>query len=482
MALVMVVSVFACTKAEDKKPGATTDPSTTGGNPPETTDKELPVVDFDGKSFRVSMKDGRLFNLEFFQPEDSENPVQSAAWKRNEQIEDTYNVTIVPVYAEANNDGMWAQTNQIVTAYMNDSDEYDLTATYVVTSGTLVLNTCLIDWNSLEYTNLDASYWTKSINNNFEIDGHIFTAVGDTCVSALRYTYAMMYNRTKGDQRGLTEDIYKKIENKEWTIDYFVSIVNGVHDDIDDVNGPSGGDFYGFQAESATNLDIWPFAFDVDMISQTNDDRLLECVFNNERTSTGLDKIIDLYWNNNGTYIPSNVYEAPSNFIHGRSLFCTMTLDYCFGGLDVMEDHYSILPYPMLDENQETYNTGMMDNYSVLGVPVTCHDPEMSSLIAEAFNKISKAEVTTVIYEESLCKRFNNDAAEGVEMLDMIMAGRKADLAVLVQQSVARLSMMFRDIVNSKTNALSQYFDAIGETVEKQIQQVVAKYREGSEN
>ena len=192
MALVMAVSVFACKKTDNKKPGTTTDPSATDTQPPVTTEKELPVVDFGGKSFRVSMKDGSLFNLEFFQPENSENPVQSAAWKRNEQIEDTYNVTIVPVYAEVNNDGMWAQTNQIVTAYMNDSDEYDLTATYVVTSGTLVLNTCLLDWNSLSNTNLDASYWTKSINDNFVIDGHIFTAVGDTCVSALRYTYAMM--------------------------------------------------------------------------------------------------------------------------------------------------------------------------------------------------------------------------------------------------------------------------------------------------
>jgi hypothetical protein len=367
---------------------------------------------------------------------------------------------------------------------MNDSDEYDLTATYVVTSGTLVLNTCLYDWTSLEYTDLSADYWTQSINDNFAIDGHIFTAVGDTCVSALRYTYAMMYNRTKGNERGLTEDIYEKIANKEWTIDYFLSLVNGVHDDIDDVNGPSDGDFYGFQAESATNLDIWPFAFDIDMISQTNDERLLECTFNNVRTSTALDKIISLYWSNNGSRIYNweNFLNAGSNFIRGRSLFCTMTLDYCFGGLDVMEDHYSILPYPMLDENQDTYHTGMMDNYSVLGVPVTCPDPEMSSLIAEAMNKVSKEKVTTVIYEESLCKRFNNDSVEGVEMLDMIMAGRKADLAVLVQQSVARLSMMFRDIVNSKQNVLSAYFDSIGETVNGQIQQVVAKYREGAEN
>lgn len=479
LALVMTVTVFACNGTKDDGK-TTTDPEGQGTS--DEGDKELPVIDYDGASYRVSMKDGRLFNLEFFQPEDSDNPVESAAWRRNQTVEDTYNVTIMPVYAEATDDGMWSQTNQIITAYMNDSDEFDVTATYVVTSGSLVLNTCLYDWNSLKYTNLDASYWTQSINDNFAIDGHIFTAVGDTCVSALRYTYAMMFNRTKGNEMNLTEEIYDKIDDKKWTIDYFNNLVGNIHDDVDDTPGRSGGDFYGFQAEAATNLDIWTFAFDLDMISQTNDDRLLECVFNNERTSKGLDEIIELYWNTNGTYIPTDVYEAPSNFINGRSLFCTMTLDYCFGGLDVMEDHYSILPYPMLDENQEAYNTGMMDNYSVLGIPVTCPDPDMSSLITEALNKESKNTVTKAIYEEALCKRFNNDAAEGVEMLNMIMEGRKADMAVLVQQSVSRLSMMFRDIVNAKQNTLTQYFDAIGENMGIQIQQVVDKYNASAKN
>jgi hypothetical protein len=42
--------------------------------------------------------------------------------------------------------------------------------------------------------------------------------------------------------------------------------------------------------------------------------------------------------------------------------------------------------------------------------------------------------------------------------------------------------MMFRDIVNSKSNSLVQYFDAIGENMNIQLQQVVDKYKASAEN
>jgi hypothetical protein len=145
-----------------------------------------------------------------------------------------------------------------------------------------------------------------------------------------------------------------------------------------------------------------------------------------------------------------------------------------------MEDHYSVFPYPMYDENQETYYTGMMDNFTVLGIPLTAPDPEMTSIITEALNYYAEEIMTPVFYEESLCKKFANDGEETVMMLDYLMDGRRCDLAVIMQRDVAYLPFVFRKIVQSKTNTFRKYYDGISETINTQLGVVVDKYIESS--
>ena len=55
-------------------------------------------------------------------------------------------------------------------------------------------------------------------------------------------------------------------------------------------------------------------------------------------------------------------------FKDGNALFTTTYLEDAFSTFRVMNDDYSILPYPKWDESQEKYMTGAMDNYSVLGI------------------------------------------------------------------------------------------------------------------
>ena len=487
LVLTMLVSVFACTKNENEKPEKETTPTTPGQTTEPITGTtefkpDFPEIDYDGTDYRVSMMNANLFNKEFYCEEDSEDPLWSSVWRRNAMVQDQFNVDITPVYATPDDSGMWFQMNQIMVSVLTDRDEFDLTASYAVTSGSLITGMCLLDWNQMENANLDAPYWIKNINDKFTIADHVYTVVGDTNVSALDYTYVMYYNRTEGNARGYTAGILDAIENKTWTIDYFHGLVKNIYEDIDDNTGRSAGDFYGFQAEALTNVDNYNFSFDIDMIVPSGDDKLLKCVIDTEKTISAIDKIIKLYWESNGTFIsPDNQPTMPgANFKAGKALFATATLGCCFGAFRDMEDHYSVFPYPMYDENQETYYTGMMDNFTVLGIPITAPDPEMSSLIADALNYYAQEIMTPVFYEESLCKKFANDGEETVMMLDYLMDGRRCDLAVLMQRDVAFLPFTFRDIVRSKTNTFRKFYDGISETVNSQLKVVVDKYIESS--
>lgn len=478
LALIMLLSIVACAdNGKGKKP------STTDGTE-EETELTLPEVDYDGADFRVSMMDSPLFNKEFFMEEDSDEPLKSATWRRNQNVEDKYNVEITPVYATPDDSGMWFQMNQILVSVLTDRNEFDLTAVYAVTCGSLITSQALYDWGQMEHTNLDAPYWEQTINDKFSINDHVYTIVGDTNVSALDYTYVMYYNRTEGNAKGITAEVLDAIEKGTWTIDFFHGLVKDVYDDVDDTNGRSAGDFYGFQAEALTNVDNYNFAFDIDMIRQTGDENVLECVIDTEKTTSAMDKIIKLYWETRGTYIaPDSQPSMPlANFKAGRALFATATLGCCYGALRDMEDHYSVFPYPKYDEDQDAYYTGMMDNFTVLSIPISAPDLEMSSLVTEALNFYAMKIMTPVYYEESLCKKFANDGEETVQMLDYLMDGRRCDLAVLVQRDVAFLPFTFRKVVANKTNNFREFYDGIKATVDTQLKAVVDTYNDSAKN
>lgn len=442
LVLSLTVCAFACTSGNKNGNGGKE--SSTGESAPEIY--ELPDKNFDGKDVRIHAYES-LIRSEFFIEEDSTNPVKSALWNRNCAVEDTYNVEIVPVYA--NNDGtLYGQVNETLQDYFAEEDNVDITAPVVVAAGTLILNHVLYDWTEREYTHLEQSYWMQGINDAFTIDGNLYIAAGSTNISTVFYTYSMLLNLTKANSLNLTGQIYDAIENKEWTIDYFINLVTPLHEDIDEVPGESQDDFYGFQGEALTNLDVWTFVFDIPMIEQDDTD-LLKLSFGQgeytEKLSVAADKMIQLYWETSGSLCHSAAGAEIRNFKAGHALFATINFGQIINTVKDMEDQYTVLPYPMFDEDQGGYLSGLQDGYTLLAIPVTTADPEFSSFMAEALNIGAEKTIYPVYYEETLQTKYQTDA-RAPEMIELIMNGRHADLGVVFQASLGRISMIFRDI------------------------------------
>lgn len=480
LALVFAIQAAACATGGSGNSNS----STVGGD--NTVDSSsdtasdpyahLPEKNYNGTKFKIGMESGSQF--EFYIEEDSSDPIDSALYKRNAAVESKYGIVITPVYSAAG-DSLYAHTDEILKNVMGESNAYDLISAKVVASGGLVINGILYDWSSFDTNDLDGSWWIKSINDEFVIDDHIYTAVGQSNISAFRWTYAMMFNRTQADNRGLTEQIFEAIDNGDWTIDYFNSIVSGIYEDIDDVNGRTMGDFYGFNAEALTNLDVFQFAFDIPMIAK-DDDTTLKLVFGTEKTADAISKVNYLYWTNPGSCISKDTAGVEgTNFIEGRSIFAIMTLDTCFTGLREMNDHYAILPFPKYDADQKDYLTGMMDNYNIMGIPTDALDAEMSSIIAEALNIEAEKTIYPVWKDESLSKKFVRDDYT-VKYLDIVLAGRNADMGTLFQQDLGRISMMFRDCVRAESTTFISSWDSNKESLNASLQTIIEKYRENA--
>lgn len=481
VALIMLLSAVACTAGGKKEEGS----KPAGPSKPEDTEyvHTLPDIDYDGQEYRVSAHE-QYVTWEVFVPEEDSDALRSSVWTRNKSVEDRFNCTITPVITQA--DGtLHGHVNEALGSIMSERDDFEIVNTYIVSIGTLVVAGVLYDWSQFEYTYLDGSWWTQSINDEFIIDGHIYTPVGATNITSLLYTMPVLMNANLAKTRGIYDQVIETIRNDDWTIDYFSNLVNELGcSDVDDVAGASDGDVYGFQAEALTNLDMYQFAFDIPMVER-DEETTLAFVWGQgdyrEKLSTAADKVISLYWENAGSRCHTNASIHQNNFKLDRAIFITARVRDIFNNFREMESTYTVLPFPKYDEDQEDYYCGMGDNYTQMCMPISVSDPEFVSVITEALNMASEEHVWPAFYEDALRTKYQDDPVS-FEMIDLLMKGRKADLGVPFNTALGGISMMFRSVVASKQNDIIQRIDGYIDSYHERLATVVESYEKGTEN
>ena len=434
---------------------------------------DLPEKDFGGKPFRISTKAGYMYEIDT--EEETGDILNDALFARNLRIEERFNTEIVPVITETHS----AHIDNIRNSIMAGDDAFDLTATYVYTTGGLVTEGCFLNWRDMPYNDLSKPWWINGVNEKFEVDGVIYNAVGDMCVSTLKLTYAVFYNRTKGQDYDLNEVVYDAVRDGTWTIDKFSALTREIYTDLNGDSIRNGDDFYGFVAEANTNVDIYPLAFDIPII-ESNENGIPTLQLNTTKAISAVEKLNSLYWDNAGTYIPENSSEPISHFAQGKALFTTTWLGNAFDNFRTMEDNYSILPYPKWDEEQETYLTGAMDNYSVLGIPMTAQDTEMISILTEALNIESYKTLYLTYYEQALQDKYARDA-ESIEMIDMIMQGRSFGFVELFISSIPKVPKMFRELVAKKSTDFVSAYTKAEKGAQKALDKILAAYEENAD-
>lgn len=437
---------------------------------------DLPEKDYDGMQFRISTKKGTLYEID---TEETDGDIlNDALFERNQRIEERFNIEIVPVITDST-DG-YEHVNSVRQSIMAADDSFDLAATYVFTTGPLVTEGCFLNWLNMPHTDLSKPWWINGINEKFQVGDAIYTAVGDTCLSTLKLTYGVFFNRTIGEDYGYTETIYDTIRCGEWTIDKFIEMTRDVYSDVNGDTVRDSGDFYGFTAEKYTNLDVYPFAFDISIISNDKNG-VPQLSLNTPKTIEAIEKINTLYWGAEGSYIPEDSFEPITMFKNGNALFTTTYLENAFSTFRDMNDDYSILPYPKWDESQEKYMTGAMDNYSVLGIPVTVSDPEMVSIITEALNIESYKTLYPTYYKQALQDKFSRDE-ESIEMIDLLISGRNFDFCTLFSSNIPGMPWMFRTLVAANSNDFASAYAASEAAAQIELDRILEAYEKNADN
>lgn len=456
--LMTLPMLFACTidKAEDpsKDTGAPDDIVIDTGN--GTNDngevdertKYLPKrIDYDGATFTIvhDLQEKKQYIAPVEGAAMAADPINMAFTKRNAMLESYYGIKVKVVDL----DTLYAVKDELEIAVMTNSDFAD--AVFSVAGSILspaVSNGYVLDLNTLEELNLEASYYDQRIQKDYLIEGKLFCIEGDFNVHDELRTHVVGINKSIYKNLHYDETYgspYELVRNKKWTLDLMLKMAKDTSDFASLGSGMTIDSKWGIISET-------PFPYVVylgtgNKIIEVDDTGALSCIFADEskysQTVEIISECVEKIFENPEILIAdksegvlSNSYwsEAQRMFANGQALFRTSTLSD-FTQYRDMKDEFGILPAPLYVEGQPEYYSwcsGMA--HSPLLIPRTAEiHKDRTANIVEGMAYFSKymsgssLSVLDAFYEKmthaKLCR-----SAEDYEMLELIFANKTFDI------------------------------------------------------
>lgn len=475
----MLVSLAAC--SNDTANGGDTTDSVAAD---EVTEKlfldDLEPADFNDAEFNILVRESRLNTL--YSKEASGDVLSQALYKRDEKIEERFNVSIEYITA-LDRPGDW--NSFIDQDVMANIGAYDA----VMPDYWYGCETRYQFINLKEYDNIfdfDAPWWYQGWNDNAEIDGQLYTAVGSMNLDTIRNTIAIYVNSELAEELDLP-DMFELVYNGEWTIDKYYEFANLAVNDtsgngtIDMMEGDRIGAYLGAQQ----SREMWT-AYGIEYTTKNEDGEWTFDNFMTERTVDVFSKVRQLY-NSEAFFFGANPneedYTINTESAFAQNLFMNNNILFFGGQLKSteqfrdMKGDFTIIPFPKFNEEQEDYVSG---NFGVcyLALPVSVKNPEMSATILEAMNAESYKSVVPAYYETSLKTKYTRDDGQTAEMLDFITERVRFDFAMTNTASIQNKPWAAFDLTGD--NVVSNW-ESIKGAAALELEELLETYREMSE-
>ncbi len=416
-----MLSLAACDKDETKAPAdiqngseqasVKTDDSSIEEDEEIDYESDLSKEMYTGYNFRMYVPKGsEVFNLE----EDSADIVNSAAFKRNKQVEEKYGIEITSI--ESAKGGY--EFGALDTVLAGD-DAYDIIITHSRSAFGYAVQGAAYNINDIEAIHIEKPWWSKDIYNSCSINGNLYVLDGDFTLG-LGNAMCIFFNKNMFDNLGFDYP-YEMVDDGDWTFDAFAYYAKKGGADLngDGVIKPED-DQFGF-VTTEWNAPINVLYAGSQKVYDKNDEGMLELTLYSNKTVDIFDSFFDLMDNEACfLHITDNSlknYSGPGFFQSGRAMMAAGTIQEAKSYRN-MDDAFGIIPYPKYDED-DRYTTAINGAAPLIVIPITVSDTERTGAILEALGAYSGRDVLPAFYEVSLKTKYSRDE-ESEKMMDLI--------------------------------------------------------------
>ena len=387
--------------------------------------------------------------------------INDAVYERNKLFEEYchLNMVLIPKSNSAIN-------GQLLNEIKTMTGDFHLVMQTAADTATAATSGYLFDYLKLNI-DYEQPWWDQGMLD-FSLKGHIYLMNGPFNIVDDDVTYVMMFNKKLQTEHHI-ENLYETVQNKQWTLSYFNSLVS-------DFSGDNGDgvwddkDTYGFTSPSTVGVSFF-YGAGLRMVDNKRNMETPRLMLDDkmEIALNVLDISRAVIHDNNSSYVTGSGQESTSAeiFTSGRALFYSEVASYLRSMTANMEDDYGVLPIPKYNEEQEKYYTWSNSIGSTLSIPSTIakQDVESFAIVLEVYALLSQKYVRPAYYDVVLLTR-NVDDVESSEILDMIFQNRTYDMALYYSLG---LSNVFSNAVMSRGSDFSSQYAAANRNFDRTI-------------
>jgi ABC-type glycerol-3-phosphate transport system substrate-binding protein len=479
--LLSAAALAACAQGEAPVTPAddTTDVQTTGNAESDETvinweSAGLPTEDFEGRGFHIlysgTITAGQTWR--FIDVEELTGEIlNDAIYQRNSKIEEIYNIAIDTYYS-----GNFQ--NDLKNSVSAADGAYDTAFGPANTLISLAQTGHLLNWNKLPYVDLDAQWWDKSVIEGLSFYDKLYMCTGDISPLTNIRVYSLVFNKDLCRDLGLDLP-YQHVLDGNWTIDVFSEYIANVNRDVNGDSVMDYEDVWGYFSQDGNSYMM--YFSGGGRIAEKNNEGEPVLVFNNDKYIDLAVKALEISFDKNKTlmanaYVTNNGGQwsaASSWFAAGGSLMRSSVFEPVPRDYRAMDTDFGILPYPKLDESQETYYTLPEITSMMFCVPMTA-SADYTGIILESLAAESVSSVTHAFYEVCLKGKTVRDN-ESEAMLDIIFGNKIFDIGYFLD--LASFTNTLTTLEKAASVDVASKYESILGNAQKQLDKFIEQYK-----
>ena len=464
LALLMLVMTVAACGAKDTQTDDTTTTAPSAGNdtttpsdtsatepaetvPPELVDS-IPETRFDGEVFTALIREETKHELH--SEEITGDLVGDAVYNRNLAVEERLGVEIEVITTQGNWDHRDNFINRVSNSILGGSHEFDMAMTHNAYLATLILRGLAYDLNEMEVMDFSKKWWCRNYVENIEIDGKIFSVMGDIGVSLYEYLEAVFFNKTVAEQNHI-DDLYQVVLDGNWTFDKMMGYVKQVGSDLNGDGIYNENDLFGLSIDGHNvryACTIWETG-----ITTVGADGLRDFNLPNEKFIDAYEILYNAIYETDQTFYDTANKHMVKMFTNDQLLFMTERLSQA-AKMKEMTSEYGIIPFPKYNDEQKEYISATRDSHSGLIVASDVLNPDMVDSTIEAMCMYGYEMITPAYYETTLKLKYLSDET-AMSMLDLIRDSVDFDFAILYTVPLSTMYSFYGEKIASATPSIA---------------------------
>lgn len=394
-------------------------------------DPAIDGLDFDGLEITFLVSDFiDVERKEFFGEEGSTDRVVAAIYKRNMAVEEKLGVKLKFMESEFTN------IQEDARAVYNSQDPtVDIYGAYEYFGMALAAEGIYYDLNQIRYLHPESSWWNQSWNQSVTYANQLYAVVGDINTSvATKAQVTFVNNDILAEQfKDDAPDLYKAVENNEWTIEYVKQLCKGIYlDNGLEANTRDMLDRYGLvlgplSQPSQALLTACGYQW-----ATVGDDGRLDLTLDTEHNIDVIMKIQSLFDESNEDIFITDelpgVYYYATIFTKNNTLMAMAPM-FTAEQLAATDISYSILPMPKYDEAQESYYSSTQDSHTFCAVSSISDAKHAVGAVLEYMGYLSERDITPEYFETFYKAQYASDP-NTMKMFDEIVDSIHFDFVV----------------------------------------------------